>query len=127
MALQIWNAYSSYLQPQEDIACRENPLTFQGMTGWERASVMTVYNLFWDTTEIVRFFSRQVGQSLYDFIEEEVHGFPPSLWETPGGFTFLSETSGLAQDACDESCTCMDRHTVEVDEKEPVCPLKEVD
>lgn len=124
MALQIWNAYSSYLRPEEHIAHRENPLNFQGMMGWERASMMTVYNLFWDTTEIVRFFSRQVGQSLYDFIEEEVYGFPPSLWETLGG---LSETSGLAQDAPYESCACMDRDTVEVDEKEAICPLQEVD
>lgn len=53
--VQIWNAYSSYLRPEEDIARREDPLNFPGMMAWERATMMTVYDTFWDTTEIVRF------------------------------------------------------------------------
>ena len=53
----IWNAYGKSLSPEEEIARGTNPLSFMGVNGWERASMMTVFDLFWDTVDIVRFFA----------------------------------------------------------------------
>ena len=56
MACIIWNAYSLFVRPEEDIAHQEYPLTFEGVTCFERASFLTAYDTFWDAAEIVRFF-----------------------------------------------------------------------
>ncbi len=56
MSLLIWNAYSMNVCPEEDIARKEFPFDFEGVKCFERASFLTAYDIFWDVTEIVRFF-----------------------------------------------------------------------
>jgi hypothetical protein len=53
MSVLIWNAYGKNVCPEEDIARR---FLFPGVTCFERAEMMTSHDIFWDTTDIVRFF-----------------------------------------------------------------------